>query len=32
MSLADVRATLNAELAAAPEYDDFKVQRTGRDG
>ncbi|QPF75167.1 AAA family ATPase [Roseateles sp. DAIF2] len=32
MSLADLRAALNAELAATPEYYDFKVQRAERDG
>ena len=32
MSLADLRAALNAELAATPEYYDFKVQRTEREG
>lgn len=32
MSLADVRAALNAELAATPEYYDFKVLHTERDG
>ena len=32
MSLFDVRAALDAELAATPEYYDFKVQRTQRDG
>jgi hypothetical protein len=32
MSLADLRAALNAELAATPEYYDFKVLRTERDG
>jgi hypothetical protein len=32
MSLADVRAALNAELAATPEYYDFKVLRSERDG
>lgn len=32
MSLADVRSALNAELAATPEYYDFKVLHTERDG
>lgn len=32
MSLADVRAALNAELSATPEYYDFKVQHSERDG
>jgi hypothetical protein len=32
MSLADLRAALDAELAATPEYYDFKVLRTERDG
>ena len=32
MSLADLRSALNAELAATPEYYDFKVLRTERDG
>ena len=32
MSLADLRAALHAELAATPEYYDFKVQRTEREG
>ncbi|MFG6465728.1 DEAD/DEAH box helicase [Roseateles sp. BYS87W] len=32
MSLADVRAALNAELSATPEYYDFKVLHTERDG
>ena len=32
MSLLDVRAALDAELAATPEYFDFKVLRTERDG
>jgi len=32
MSLADLRAALNAELSATPEYYDFKVQHTERDG
>jgi len=32
MSLADLRAALNAELAATPEYYDFKVLRAERDG
>lgn len=32
MSLAEVRAALEAELAATPEYYDFKVARTERDG
>jgi hypothetical protein len=32
MSLADVRAALDAELAATPEYYDFKVLHTERDG
>lgn len=32
MSLADLRAALNAELAATPEYYDFKVLRSERDG
>jgi hypothetical protein len=32
MSLADVRAALSAELAATPEYFDFKVLRAERDG
>ncbi len=32
MSLADLRAALSAELAATPEYYDFKVLRTERDG
>ncbi|MFG6462634.1 DEAD/DEAH box helicase [Roseateles sp. DXS20W] len=32
MSLADVRAALNAELSATPEYYDFKVLRAERDG
>jgi len=32
MSLADVRAALDAELAATPEYYDFKVLHAERDG
>ena len=32
MSLADLRAALDAELAATPEFYDFKVLRTERDG
>ena len=32
MSLADLREALNAELAATPEYYDFKVLRSDRDG
>ncbi|MBC7728565.1 MAG: DNA2/NAM7 family helicase, partial [Microbacteriaceae bacterium] len=32
MSLAELRAALSAELAATPEYYDFKVLRTERDG
>ncbi len=32
MSLADLRAALNAELAATPEFYDFKVLRSERDG
>ena len=32
MSLADVRAALNAELSATPEYYDFKVLHASRDG
>lgn len=32
MSLADLRSALSAELAATPEYYDFKVLRTERDG
>ena len=32
MSLADLRAALNAELAATPEFHDFKVRRSERDG
>jgi len=32
MSLADLRAALSAELAATPEYYDFKVLRSERDG
>ncbi|MEY2891946.1 MAG: hypothetical protein RJA98_1854 [Pseudomonadota bacterium] len=32
MSLAEVREALNAELAATPEYFDFKVLRSERDG
>lgn len=32
MSLADLRAALQAELAATPEFYDFKVQRSERDG
>ncbi|MFG6416432.1 DEAD/DEAH box helicase [Roseateles sp. DC23W] len=32
MSLADVRAALNAELSATPEYYDFKVLKSERDG
>jgi len=32
MSLADLREALNAELAATPEYYDFKVLRSERDG
>lgn len=32
MSIADVRAALAAELAATPEYYDFKVLRSERDG
>lgn len=32
MSLADVRAALDAELAATPEFFDFKVLHTERDG
>lgn len=32
MSLADVRAALNAELSATPEYYDFKVLHGARDG
>jgi DNA replication ATP-dependent helicase Dna2 len=32
MSLADLRAAVGAELAATPEYYDFKVLRTERDG
>jgi DNA replication ATP-dependent helicase Dna2 len=32
MTLADLRAALDAELAATPEYYDFKVLRTERDG
>jgi len=32
MSLADVRAALGAELSATPEYYDFKVLHTERDG
>ncbi len=32
MSLADLRAALHAELAATPEYYDFKVQHAERDG
>ena len=32
MSLAELRAALDAELAATPEYYDFKVLRSERDG
>lgn len=32
MSLAELRAALDAELAATPEYYDFKVQRSEREG
>jgi DNA replication ATP-dependent helicase Dna2 len=32
MSLADIRAALHAELSATPEYYDFKVLRSERDG
>ncbi|NCT85015.1 MAG: ATP-binding domain-containing protein [Comamonadaceae bacterium] len=32
MSLADVRSALNAELSATPEYYDFKVLHSERDG
>jgi DNA replication ATP-dependent helicase Dna2 len=32
MSLADIRAALTAELSATPEYYDFKVLHTERDG
>jgi len=32
MSLAELRAALSAELAATPEYYDFKVLRSERDG
>ena len=32
MSLADVRAALNAELSATPEFYDFKVHRAEREG
>ncbi len=32
MSLADLRAAIDAELAATPEYYDFKVLRSERDG
>ena len=32
MSLADLRAALDAELAATPEYCDFKVLRSEREG
>lgn len=32
MSLADLRSALNAELSATPEYYDFKVKHTERDG
>jgi DNA replication ATP-dependent helicase Dna2 len=32
MSLADLRAALHAELSATPEYYDFKVLHTERDG
>ena len=32
MSLVDLRAALDAELAATPEFYDFKVLRTQRDG
>jgi len=32
MSLADLRSALNAELAATPEYYDFKVLHAERDG
>jgi hypothetical protein len=32
MSLADVRAALEAELAATPEYFDFRVLKSERDG
>lgn len=32
MSVADLRAALDAELAATPEYYDFKVLRSERDG
>lgn len=32
MSLADVRAALDAELSATPEYYDFKVLRSEREG
>ncbi len=32
MSLADLRAALNAELSATPEYYDFKVLHSERDG
>jgi DNA replication ATP-dependent helicase Dna2 len=32
MSLADIRAALSAELSATPEYYDFKVLHTERDG
>lgn len=32
MSLVDIRAALSAELAATPEYYDFKVQRSEREG
>ncbi|MGN6527061.1 MAG: DEAD/DEAH box helicase [Burkholderiaceae bacterium] len=32
MSLPDVRAALDAELAATPEYYDFRVQHVERDG
>jgi len=32
MSIADIREALNAELAATPEYYDFKVQHLEREG
>ena len=32
MSLADVRSALDAELSATPEYYDFKVLRSEREG
>ncbi|RZL32949.1 MAG: DNA helicase [Rubrivivax sp.] len=32
MSLADIRAAVNAELSATPEYYDFKVLHSERDG